>query len=158
MSKDTKKGKDQKSETKPVEAPAAPGDSFEIAAQKAAMDVVSSAKPLEAAAEGLAEAYKVSVEEAREAIDKASAPMLASRQAAEAKRKAEDAANDARKKAVAAQQAAAAVDGRVIVQVPKRFKLNDGKVVHDYSAGTYPMLKEHAEHPYSKANGVKIHS
>lgn len=54
-------------------------------------------------------------------------------------------------------EAAAASDDNVLVTVPTAFRLAlDHHHEIPYQAGTYKMPKEHAEHWWAKANGVKL--
>lgn len=50
----------------------------------------------------------------------------------------------------------AVAQGMVMVVVPTAYKLlTDDRSLVDYCSGTYPMLKEHADHWWSSVNGVK---
>jgi len=47
-------------------------------------------------------------------------------------------------------------ENEVFAHVPHNFNLRTPAGLHQYKAGSVVMPKEHAEHWYSKANGVKI--
>ena len=50
------------------------------------------------------------------------------------------------------------IEGKVTVTSPKAFKLRvDNHVTVDYKAGVQEMPVSHAEHWYSKANGVVVY-
>ena len=45
----------------------------------------------------------------------------------------------------------------VLVKIPKAYRLiDDGHIEHRYAAGMFKMRRDHAEHWYSKANGVTV--
>lgn len=101
--------------------------------EKAAADQVAKN---EAAAKLQAENDARAEEETQRVIAEADAARIKAQQDAEAQ-----AAEDAKNK--------------IAVTVPKAYKLNiDNHNVINYPAGTYAMPKKHAEHWWSKANGV----
>jgi hypothetical protein len=90
--------------------------------------------------------------------DKLAADKLAAEEA-EAARLAADklAAEEAEAARLAADKLAEQDGAKVIVNVPKAFRLtlNDGRTI-PYPAGAYGMPVKHADHWYSKANGVTV--
>lgn len=100
-----------------------------------------------------AEARAIAAAKAKEEA----AAKKAAADAAKASQMAEAEAQAAAAKAAAVQEAAA-MDDLVDVVVPNPFRLvGQDHRARNYAAGTYPMPRAHAEHWFSKANGVKIY-
>lgn len=128
-------------------------------------EIATAAPPIAAGAAKLATVARklhdrfdlLEFEDIRIALEQAVEPLARQFAADEAERKAKDANEDAEKKSKAAQAAKAAVEGKVVVNVPRAYNLRraDNTVVN-YRAGPQKMPKTDAEHPYSQAHGVEI--
>jgi hypothetical protein len=108
----------------------------------------------QAAAEALVRAEA----EAKEAEDAEDGSEESVKKAEEAEAK----AKEAKEKAEALEDEEAEDEKKeanlVVVNVPKKFSLRlDNDVILHFVAGVQDMDRAHAEHWYSKANGVKIH-
>lgn len=124
----------------------------------AAPPIAAGAAKLATAARKLHDQFDLlEFDDIRMALEAAVEPLAKQRAAEDAELKAKEANEDAKKKSEVAAAAKAALEGKVVVNVPKRFSLRrkDNTVVH-YPAGPQKMPKEDAEHSYSKAHGVEI--
>lgn len=101
--------------------------------------------------------FKIDPQYCATKIEQEQSRRIAEADAAKAADDAKAAKEEADRKALEARQAAAAADGKVVVEVPNRFKLTlpSGKV-ETINPGSQTMPLEWAEHWYAKANGVKI--
>lgn len=78
------------------------------------------------------------------------------KEAEEAQAFALEAAAEATKRQQAAAAAKAVAEGKVLANVPSQFILNHEGISTTYPVGTYPMPKDHANHAYARAHGVKV--
>lgn len=106
---------------------------------------------------GLAQHYKIDPDDVQKQMKAALEAVTKARAAADASAAASKKADQAKRAAQDAEAAAAAAAGKVLVNVPKAFRLRDdatGVVTH-YRPGMQRMPEAHANHWYSKQCGVK---
>ena len=150
----------KKDDKKPTAAQAA--EALDQAVAKAAPDVASGKMKYKDAVAGISTTLDVDSDKVEEKLDAAIEPLKKAADAAAAAQDAQELADKAKQAADEAAIKAAEARGHVVVNVPQKYALvisaGEGtkpkRIV--VQAGTSTMLREHAEHPYSKANGVKI--
>lgn len=101
--------------------------------------------------------YKIDAQYAATKIEQEQSRLIAEEQAKDAVAAAEKATEEAKAKTLEAQRLAAEAEGKVVVNVPKRFQLQTAPGKFELiKPGSQVMPLEWAQHPYSVANGVTI--
>lgn len=127
------------------------------AIEKESLAVATNEKSEGVVVESLSAYYKADPGMVAEKLRAKVEPLKKIADAAKARQAASEAEAEAKQKVQAAAIAQAEAEGKVLVTVTKRFKLNHDNVTTEYKPGTYSMPKSHAEHWYSKNNGVVVH-